>query len=605
MYQLGTLRPSQFMFTFGIGSLVDLPNMSVMVMGLDDWDETKCPEILEDRLVAAIQKQVGAQMQHLRLPPPMNETQLRDPTARAVGVPVAPFPRWLRCTACGSMATVDSGVFTLRQDRWRGDKTGYVHGACNMAHAVPVRFLMACRDGHLSDFDWIGFVHKNKKVCEPSILRMSEYGVSGDASDIIIKCESCGSSVRMDDAFDKNAEFVCNGHHPHLREFDSKCDSAKPILLGASNNWFPVKASALSIPRVTDSIGKQIDAQWSDLHNVESLEELAFMRKKQHKFASLIGLFTEHSDDAIWAAMEAKRAGSQTADVPVEDLKRQEWQVFSGIETVLDDEVLKIRRVAPPKGFEDVFEDTLLLDKIREVHALLGFTRLESRADFVEALRNEDMRRTKISRKPPTWLPAVETHGEGILLRFREDVLCDWDARPEVRTMRTQFHASHEAWCMLRNRTASEVESRGMRLVLLHSFAHALMRQITLECGYSAAGVRERLYCRDAHEDGGPMAGILIYTAASDSEGTLGGLVALGDPLTLGRHASQACESMRVCSSDPLCAEHGPDREGRGIHGAACHACLFAPETSCEHSNLYLDRSVLVETFASRGAELF
>ena len=101
------------------------------------------------------------------------------------------------------------------------------------------------------------------------------------------------------------------------------------------------------------------------------------------------------------------------------------------------------------------------------------------------------------------------------------------------------------------------------------------------------------------------MAGILIYTAASDSEGTLGGLVQLGQPVTLGRQIQNALESMRICGSDPLCAEHSPMADGRAIHGACCHACLFAPETSCEKGNRFLDRSTLVGTFAARAAELF
>src|SRR5258708_4734470 len=87
------------------------------------------------------------------------------------------------------------------------------------------------------------------------------------------------------------------------------------------------------------------------------------------------------------------------------------------------------------------------------------------------------------------------------------------------------------------------------------------------------------------------MAGILIYTAAPDSEGTLGGLVELGNPASMGRHLQQALENLRVCASDPLCSEHGPSTDGRGIHGACWHACLFAPETSCERGNRYLDRA--------------
>jgi hypothetical protein len=129
----------------------------------------------------------------------------------------------------------------------------------------------------------------------------------------------------------------------------------------------------------------------------------------------------------------------------------------------------------------------------------------------------------------------------------------------------------------------------------MHSFSHALMRELTLECGYTAPSIRERIYASgvDPQID---MAGVLIYPAAPDSEGTLGGLVALGRPQELGRMIRQALERAMLCASDPLCSEHDPRRDGT-LHGAACHACLFAPETSCENGNRYLDRSTLVPTF--------
>lgn len=144
-----------------------------------------------------------------------------------------------------------------------------------------------------------------------------------------------------------------------------------------------------------------------------------------------------------------------------------------------------------------------------------------------------------------------------------------------------------------------------MRYVLLHSLSHVLMRQVALECGYTMASIRERIYAREEGEPGGPMAGILLYTAAPDSEGTLGGLVSLGEPTSLGRHLDAALEAARLCSSDPLCSEHHPFSSGLTLHGAACHACLFAPETSCERGNKYLDRLSLVPTFAGGGGAFF
>jgi hypothetical protein len=614
MNELGQLRPSQLIFTFGVGSLVDLPNMSAMVMGLDDWDIRFCKELEEDRLIAAIQKRLGAQMKHLYLPPIMLDSMDNDPAAPAIGVPAAPFPRWLRCSLCDTMATVESGVFKLLQDPYRPDKTEYVHAGCLKSQsgkpptAISVRFLLACREGHLSDFPWLEFVHKGNVPCRPAVLTMREFGASGDASDIIVKCHTCGSSRRMADAFEADASFSCRGHHPHLRQVESKkCPDekgARAILLGASNSWFATALSALSLPRATDKIGKLVEEQWGELKDTEDIDEVRLLRKKLQKFQSLIPLFSEFSDEAIWDAIETKREGTKQCATPVEDLKLPEWQVLSNPTAAAHGHDFRLKAVAAPQGFERYFEDTVLVERIREVRALLGFTRIESNADFADAMLPLDARMTQLCRESPKWLPASEVRGEGVFLRLKEEEILAWETRAEVQKLQQEFLVAHREWRRLRKLPTGE-GFPGIRLVLLHSLAHALMRQIVLDCGYTAASVRERLYSRLPSEVGGPMAGILLYTAAPDSEGTLGGLVELGAPLTLGRHMQQALDSMRLCASDPLCSERRPEPNGRGIQGACCHACQFAPETSCERGNRYLDRSVLVDTFTAHGTAFF
>jgi hypothetical protein len=613
MNELGELRPSQLIFTFGVGSLIDLPNMSALLMGLDDWDTRYCSEIQEDRLLAAVQRRLGPQMSRLYLPPIKLDRLDRDPGAPAIGVPVVPFPRWMRCSLCDTLATVESGVFKLEQDQYRPDETEYVHEGClkskggRAPSALSVRFLLACREGHLTDFPWLNFVHKGNVACRPATLTLREFGASGDASDIVVKCHSCNIERRMADAFDSDAAFSCPGHHPHLRLVEAaRCpEPAKTILLGASNSWFPTALSALTIPRATDRLGKLVEEQWGELTDLESLDEVRLIGKKLKRFQSLIPLFTEFKDEDIWAAIEAKRAGDQEHKTPDEDLKLPEWQVFSNPDSAAENKDFRLRRVPPPKDFETVFEDTVLVERIREVRALLGFTRIESNADFAEATILKDGRLTPLRRESPTWLPASEVRGEGIFLRIREEALTAWETKAAVQTLQREFLESHKAWRRLRNLQPPHEDFPGIRLVLLHSLAHALMRQIVLDCGYTAASIRERLYSRQPGEAGGPMAGLLLYTAAPDSEGTLGGLVELGDPLTLGRHLQQALESLRLCASDPLCAEHHPDTSGRGIHGACCHACQFAPETSCERGNRYLDRAVLVETFSNLDTAFF
>jgi hypothetical protein len=548
-------------------------------------------------------------LKKLYLPPLLFDDDGRDPTAPAVGVPVAPFPRWLRCPLCDTLATIDSGMFQLIQDPWRSDKTRYVHGSCGKSKtipptALPVRFLVACREGHLTDFPWVEYVHKQNVPCKPARLTLREYGAAGDASDIIVKCLECNAERRMADAFDQTLFTIqCTGHHPHLRRTDSGgcSEPGRTILLGASNSWFPLVMSALSLPsRVQDRLEQLVADEWATLKDIPSLEVAKFVTAPS-RMPSLV----EFTAEQIWATIDARKQSGGQNNPEETDLKIAEWDVLIQNPPPSPTKDFRVTPVAPPTGFEQYFQQTLLLERLREVRALLAFTRIESKGDFADATAVDDGRQTALCRQSPTWLPASEVRGEGIFLRLKEEVLQLWEQKPEVKRLEQEFLQSHRGWRILRKQNPPEAGFPGIRFVLLHSLSHVLMRQIALECGYTAASVRERLYCRPLGQEHGPMAGILIYTAASDSEGTLGGLVQLGQPVTLGRQLQHALESMRICGSDPLCAEHSPVPDGRGVHGACCHACLFAPETSCERGNRFLDRSVLVGTFGAKVAEFF
>jgi hypothetical protein len=609
MNELGELKPSQLIYTFGVGALLDLPNTSALIMGLDDWDTRYCTEITEERLLGAIQRRLGQQVKKLHLPPMTYDDDSRDPTAAAVGVPVAPFPRWLRCPLCDALATIDSGIFKLVQDQWRPDKTRYVHESCAKAKTIPptafaVRFLLACREGHLTDFPWVQYVHKQNVPCKPARLSLREYGAAGDASDIIVKCLECGVERRMADAFDRDTFAIgCSGHHPHLRRTDStSCEEeARTILLGSSNSWFPLVMSALSLPpSAQDKLTLIVAELWAQLKDIPSIEVAAYVTAP-----SRMPELADFTTAQIWAAIIVAKAGNAGSEGEQTDLKIAEWSVLTQSPPAPPTKDFRVSSVPPPTGYEEFFEDSILLEKLREVRALLAFTRIESKGDFADAAYVDDGRQTPLSRQSPTWLPASEVRGEGIFLRFKESKLQTWEQSPAVRQLEKEFLAAHIVWRKMRKLNPAEAGFPGIRFVLLHSLSHALMRQISLECGYTAASVRERLYCRAAGQEHGPMAGILIYTAASDSEGTLGGLVQLGQPVTLGRQIQNALESMRICGSDPLCSEHAPVADGRAIHGACCHACLFAPETSCEKGNRYLDRTTLVGTFAAQTAEFF
>ncbi|MCS7050567.1 MAG: DUF1998 domain-containing protein [Thermomicrobium sp.] len=206
-----------------------------------------------------------------------------------------------------------------------------------------------------------------------------------------------------------------------------------------------------------------------------------------------------------------------------------------------------------------------------------------------------------LCRNRPEWVPATEVHGEGIFLRFDEKAVAAWEVKAEVQDRDAKLRAGHRGWKNAR-RLDQDAGYPGIRYAMLHTFSHLLIRELALECGYSSASIRERVYASAGGDT--PMAGILLYTAASDSDGTLGGLVELAEPKTLGRMIEQALRRAAICSSDPLCSEHDPEKD-RSLHSAACHACSFVSETSCERANRYLDRSLLVDTFVCKGAGFF
>ncbi len=529
----------------------------------------------------------------------VHDDNVVDPSAPPVGIPTVPFPRWFRCSICNYMAPLESGLFKLVQDKYRSDRTRYQHTGCTKASnptAFPVRFLMACREGHLTDFPWVNYVHQGRVPCKPSQIRMREFGVSGDVSDIFVECMSCQARRPMRDAFDPEyaRNFTCSGHHPHLRQFDGDgCEETpRVILLGASNSWFPLVATVISLPVSKDRLEQIIDERWSELSTIPSLDTLKWAMTQKHMLW-LAGF----DPDKVWKIIEAKRnsAAQASDDAPIA-LKTPEWKVFSSAAPTLQSDDFKIRKTEPPYGYDKYFEDTVLVERIREVRALYGFNRIESKGDFADAIVSEDSRCSPLSKNKLTWLPVTEVRGEGIFVRLKEDVISAWESKADVAELEQAFFESHKVWRRKRNIRPEQEGFPGIRYVLIHSLAHALMRQIVLDCGYTAASIRERIYCKHSNEEDGPMAGFLIYTAASDSEGTLGGLVDLGNPVPLGRHMRQSLENIRICATDPLCSEHLPSDDGHGIHGASCHACLFAPETSCEKGNRYLDRSVLIAT---------
>lgn len=626
--RVGSMRPSQLMWSYGIGAMIDLPRLSVMVEGLDHWSTEHARVISEDRLLAAVRRSLGGTVSRLFEPPLPDEEPFglppSDPAYR-IGVPVGVFPRWLRCPRCKLLSDTESRVFTREGSSSRPDEVQYVHRGCSRQgrgrapSCVPARFVVACRAGHLDDFPWREFVHRGPTTCDGT-LRFYEVGSSLETSNLYVACDAglgfprgdegtetehhgggadgCGVRPRsMVDAFGERARGVlpvCRGRHPHLRDASDDCGrQLRTILLGSSSSWFPQAISALSIPTGETELDQAVEDVWDLLGNVDSVSDVKAYRK-----ANLLKGATKFDDDEIFAAIEAKKAGG-VGGADTEDMKLPEWEVLSDPSAAPKGEDFLVTMGEVPDGFGEWFDPTILVEKIREVNALIGFTRLEAPEELLRG--DDDLTYAPLSINPPEWVPANEVRGEGILIRFRPDVLAEWEARAAVDAHLGALSSANDAWRVAR-RLPPGAGYPGHRHVLIHSFAHLLMRELALECGYSASSIRERIYATGP--DDGDMAGVLLYTAAPDSEGTLGGLVRLGEPLMLGRLIRQALSHAALCAADPLCAEHDPVPD-RSLHAAACHACTFAPETGCEHGNRFLDRAAVVPTLTTTDAAFF
>jgi hypothetical protein len=594
--RIGQARPSHLISITGVGAIVDLPSMSVIVRGLDAWNPERQETVFEPRLLDTVRGVLGPQVRALRHAP-WDPSESDDPWTR-VGVPVTPFPRWVRCPRCYRLGPLDPpGQFELVH-RWgrRPDLAKIVHAQCprqnnrmaNRRACVPARFMVVCERGHLDDFPYVEFIHVHRDAgpCDGPQLSLSD-AASTLGPQVTVKCV-CGASRNLQEAAGKQGQQklpACRGRHPHLQRFTPGCDaSLRLIVLGASNLWFGVTASALHLPQ-GQTVEDLVVAHWEILGAQPTSEVVQAIIDGMDALRGLRGF----QIDDVWECIEKLRgAGGPSADAPSGSLRDAEWALLRRPTTERQDMDFRAKATgANPPGYERLIDQVVQVSRLREVRALLGFTRLSApdREELTPA------QRVSLSRGTVDWVPAVEQRGEGIFLQLREDLVASWVSSVNDADRFEALRVAHRRWAADRG-----LPPRGdfpvARFTLIHTFSHMLIRQVALECGYSSASLRERLYLGTPEEQ---TAGVLLSTAASDSEGTLGGLVALGEPRHLERLLGEAFAAAEHCSSDPLCAEHVPSFPSTALHCAACHACLFVSETSCEAGNRWLDRAVLVD----------
>ena len=581
---------------FGVGSIVEFEDEALMPAGLDAWPDRESERIFDDRLAARLG------VEFFRLPPPRPEKG--GAAGTMAPLPYVRFPQWHFCPRCRALKRAD--LFAGRRPRCDNALTSPRLGrkapcASRPERArpimVPLRFVVVCPAGHIEDFPWVAWAHTPRGKDLRDASGCGEDGLyfyptkRGGLSGLMVSCGKCGQKRNLLGATSQGGlkGWKCSGNRPWLgKETSEACNAppgpdGEPVMLGvqrgASNLYFPEVASSILIPPYSSRI-KQIVSNRQVTEALDSARENG--RVSDSAFiavASLHRVDPGQLKDAYFGRAKGDvdspnddELAFRHAEFLALHQERRDKQDALACRPQLLASYLPIVR--------DFFETVTLVERLTETRALTGFSRIEPSTTKAAALSVGSVR----------WLPAFRVSGEGIFLGIDSARIEALDRHPDARIERLVERANAAP------RTLLPV-SPGF--VLLHTLAHLLIKRLSFEAGYGASSIRERIYSAPQDAPHG-MSGILLYTAAGDADGTLGGLVGLGRSGTLERMIVGALEEAMWCGSDPICLEskgQGPD----SLNLAACHACALLPETSCEFQNRVLDRETVIGFFENPG----
>jgi len=625
----GPIRRAHLISPFGIGAMVVVRDgTSIMTAGLDHWYEREDGETDSRDIDKEEYKFDEWRLQHLlgvshfRLPPDYRSRRRAGETTPncLITVPFVRFPKWHVCPKCYTMKELS--LFHKGKQKCdvcqKNKRTRFV---------LQVPFVAVCDHGHIQDFPWREWVHKSAKpVCNQPMTLSATGGASLAAQKVKCKCgvertlsriteanPSDGGTFLSRNLVENGPPFLCTGIRPWLGT-DEPTQCGQPLrgsLRSAANVYYADVHSAIYIPRSTSAAPAELIELLEEpplstllkvLKDANADVNPEFLRAQKRL------LLEPYSDVELEAALEVQQNPDQATgdavpiiadDDPRTAFRRAEYGV---LQVRRDEPRLKIE----PADLSDYgpvikyFDQMMLIHKLRETRAFAGFTRLRTTRPQPLDEQKAMLRRTPF---PPqqSWLPAYIVHGEGIFLVFNEDRLQDWERQRSVVERANRLTNLYVSGL----RTHALDRALTPRYLLVHTLAHLVINEFTFECGYSSAALRERLFVSDNPD--APMAAVLIYTAAGDAEGTLGGLVRMGKPGYFEPILLRSLERARWCSADPVCMELG-EQGGQGPQScnlAACHNCALLPETACEEFNRFLDRAMVIGSAVSNTRGFF
>lgn len=561
---VGDIRKTQMITTFGVGSIVDFKGDTVIIASTDDWDYNPNDiEEVESRKIFNENLSVITEAEYFLMP---RTTQSTNSFSNGKNIASYVFPEKLHCSRCGN-------IYDFREldikDRHRCPKCR------NNLNAS--RFIIVCPRGHMDDFPYDWWVH-NGKLCpsgvkSPRIKMINIYNRT-DIDSLRLECTECKATRRMAQVFSENAlsEFQCTCKHPHFKDPYARVqygchDKMRARLRSASGVYFPITKSALLIPPWSKKVVNCIQKNYGILKAVEEGKIVYAIRQVIHD-KNISDDEIMRSWNAVKISMEQKRKRSELS------VYEDEYAILSKYENTNEDNFSSYTSTIPEK-YRPFFEQLAVVDRLTVTQAFTGFTRIT---------RNE-ANSVAISQFPKPWLPAVELIGEGIFIRFNKDKVTQWRNANSSRYRRMKKAMKDSKF---------NLETFSETYVMLHTFAHLFIREISNICGYSAASIREKIYSEISDKDEVKMCGVLIFVSSSDSDCSLGGLISVADNEDVFEKIMDSMlDRASWCSGDPLCISSM--KQGyKNLNYSACHDCTLLPETSCERFNCFLDRASIV-----------
>ncbi len=595
-----TLRQSQLISPWGIGQIVNFPfDEALMVAGLDAWDrEYRKALDLSEFIIHEPRLQRRLNVSHFRLPPDYREKEIGSVIKNTyLTIPFVRFPRWHYCNHCGSMEKLP--IYQNKRQRCFGKDYSPQRTCSGMLPTkrpfiMPIRFIAICPDGHIEDFPFMEWVHykSDKTPITPDCHLRYLVRASGSLGSIRIEC-TCKANRTLQNSFDPASLDTikkCGGERPWLGEIGETAkgcgNTLQVVQRGASNVFFPDIRSSIYLSNLDDNedtkINEIIDKNWNLLRQ---LWDGKLFEDRFQFVAEQTNVDAKKLYEAGLKRFDQEAGLDNSVEETEEEYRKVEFdELTNKVDKDNEDFLIKHKDVKDYGDFfERYFKEISLVEKLRETRALVGFSRI-----FPEDSKDLKEKKSQLYLgNNINWLPAIVVRGEGVFIGFKDDVLKKWENNPKVK---------QRAELLIKNynemRIAYQLPKRNLnpRFILLHTLAHILINQMSLKCGYGSSSLRERIYCNTDTDI--TMNGILIYTAAGDSEGSLGGLIKQGKPGNLEKLVEGALNESEWCSSDPVCIQSLGQGPG-SCNLAACHNCALLPETSCEERNRLLDRGML------------